>query len=98
MEVTTNIDSIDKLNNEYIRKDVKKANDTETSRTNFAFQDSVEISPEALNLKDIQAAAMQAPDVRAEKVTTIKTRVDSGTYQVSHERLAEQMIEEAILE
>jgi len=98
MEVTTNIDSIDKLNNEYMRKDVKKAKDTETSRTNIAFQDSVEISSAAMNIKDIQAAAMQAPDVRAEKVTTIKTRVDSGTYQISHERLAEKMIEEAILE
>jgi len=98
MEVTTNIDSIDKLNNEYVRKDVKKAKDAETSRANSTSDDSVEISPEALNLKDIQVAAMQAPDVRSEKVTTIKTRVDSGTYQISHERLAEKMIEEAILE
>jgi len=98
MEVTTNIDRIDKLNNEYMHKDVKKAKDTETSRASFAPDDSVEISPEALNLKDIQAAAMQAPDVREEKVTTIKTRVESGAYQISYERLAEQMIEEAILE
>lgn len=98
MKVTTNIDSIDKLNNEYIRKDLKKAKDTETSTSNLASDDSVEISSEALNLKDMQAAAMQAPDVRAEKVAAIKTQVESGTYQISHEQLAEQMIEEAILE
>ena len=98
MKVTTNIDSIDKLNSDFIRKDLKKAKDTETSAANYTSDDSVEISSEALNLKDMQAAAMQAPDVRAEKVAAIKTQVDSGAYQISHEKLAEQMIEEAILE
>ena len=98
MKVTTNIDSIDKLNNDFIRKDLKKVKGTETSAANYASGDSVEISSEALNLKDMQAAAMQAPDVRSEKVAAIKTQVNSGAYQISHEKLAEQMIEEAILE
>ena len=98
MKVTTNIDSIDKLNNDFIRKDLKKVKDTETSAANYASDDSVEISSEALNLKDMQAAAMRAPDVRAEKVADIKTQVESGAYKISHEKLAEQMIEEAIFE
>ncbi len=97
MKVTTNIDSIDKLNNEYIRKDLKKAKDTETSAVDYASEDSVELSSEALNLKDMQAAAMQTPDVRADKVAALKTQVESGAYKISHEKLAEQMIEEAVL-
>lgn len=96
MKVTTNIDSIDKLNSDYIRKDLKKAAETDTTAANYASDDSVEISSEALNLKDMQAAAMQAPDIREEMVSAIKSQIESGTYKISPERIAEQIIEEAV--
>lgn len=96
MKVTTNIDSIDKLNSDYIRKDLKKATETDTTAANYASDDSVEISSEALNLKDMQAAAMQSPDIREEMVSAIKSQIESGTYKISPERIAEQIIEEAV--
>jgi negative regulator of flagellin synthesis FlgM len=98
MKVAANIDSIDKLNSDYIRKDLKKATETDATAANYESDDSVEISSEALNLKDMEAAAMNAPDVREEKISAIKAQIDSGTYKISSERIARQLIEEAIRE
>jgi negative regulator of flagellin synthesis FlgM len=94
MKVT--FDGIDKINSEFIQKDLKRVKDTEKESENVVSEDKVEISSKALDLKAMQEQAMQAPDVRMEKVASIKTRVDSGTYEISHEEIAERMIEESL--
>lgn len=86
--------SIDKLNNELIQKDLKRVKNAPKKTDNYASEDSVEISSKAIDFKTLQAKAMEAPDVRMEKINEIKTRVDSGTYEISHEKIAERMIEE----
>jgi negative regulator of flagellin synthesis FlgM len=57
--------------------------------------DSLEISAEARELARIHQAVEAAPDVRAEKVASIKKRIQDGTYTVSPELLARKMIEDA---
>jgi negative regulator of flagellin synthesis FlgM len=94
MKVT--FDGIDKINNEFIQKDLKRVKDTEKKSENMVSEDKVEISSKALDLKAMQEQAMQAPDVRMEKVGPIKTRVDSGTYEISPEEIAESMVEESL--
>lgn len=98
INVNSKVDGIDKINSEFIQKDLKRIKDTEKQVENFASEDKVEISSEALDLKSMQAAALQAPDVRPEKVATIKTQIESGTYQISNEKLAERIIDEALME
>ena len=98
MKVAANIDSIDKLNSDYIRKDLKKSTETDLTAVNYASDDSVEISSEALNLKDMEAAAMNTSEIREEKISAIKAQIDSGTYQISPERIAQQLIDESIRE
>lgn len=94
MKVT--FDSIDKINSEFIQKDLKRVKDTEKEAENIVSEDKVEISSKALDLKAMQEQAMQAPDVRMEMVTSIKTRLESGTYEISHEAIAERMVEESL--
>ncbi len=93
--------NVDKLNSEFIRKDLKKIKDTEKPQKkadNFASEDKVEISSKALDLKAMQEAAMKTPEIRAQKVAAIKEKVDSGSYQIQHEKIAEKLIEEHVFE
>lgn len=46
--------------------------------------------------EEMQTMAMASPDVRTEKVEQIKIQIDSGTYKISSEEIAEQLIEEAM--
>ncbi|MCP5102916.1 MAG: flagellar biosynthesis anti-sigma factor FlgM [bacterium] len=97
MKVTTNVD---KINSEFIQRDLKRVKDYDSDKKadNFASEDKVEISSKAYDLKGLQAEAMQAPDVRPEKVSAVKAQLDNGTYAISHEKLAERLIEESMLE
>jgi len=97
MKVSTNTDGVDKISAEYIRKDLKKVKQSgqENRAENDASEDRVEISTKAFDLNALQAAAMQAPDVRTGKVADIKNRVDNNTYKISYEELAERLIEDA---
>jgi anti-sigma28 factor (negative regulator of flagellin synthesis) len=44
----------------------------------------------------MQTTAMASPDVRTEKLEQIKVQIHSGTYKISSEEIAEQLIEEAM--
>jgi negative regulator of flagellin synthesis FlgM len=54
--------------------------------------DSVTLSSDARSLAAATDAVQQAPDVRDQKVSEIKQRVDSGTYEVPARVLARQML------
>jgi flagellar biosynthesis anti-sigma factor FlgM len=97
MKVSTNTDGVDKISAEYIRKDLNKVKQSgqENRAENDASEDRVEISTKAFDLNALQAAAMQAPDVRMGKVADIKNRVDNNTYKISYEELAERLMEDA---
>jgi negative regulator of flagellin synthesis FlgM len=99
MKVSTNTDGVDKIRNEIIGNDLKRVKQSgqENRAENDASEDRVEISSKAFDLNALQAAAMQAPDVRTGKVADIKNRVDNGAYNIAYEELAERLIEEALL-
>ena len=93
MSIKVTGDSIDKINNEYIQRDLKRIKQNEKEPTDIASDDKVELSAKALDLK---SRAMSMPDIRPEKVDQIKMQVDNGTYNISSEKIAERMIEEAV--
>jgi negative regulator of flagellin synthesis FlgM len=57
--------------------------------------DSIEISKEGMGIAKYVSIAKTIPDVRAEKVDDIKSRIQSGDYKVSSEELASKIIEAA---
>ncbi len=56
--------------------------------------DRVSLSPEARLRTEAFSTAMNAPDVRAEKVAELKARVESGEYQVDAASVAAKLLRE----
>ncbi len=90
MSVKIGTDGIDKINSEYIKR-IKESEKVPTVES-----DKVELSSNALDLKEMEIKTMSFPDVSPEKVEQIKMQIDSGTYNISPGKIAERLIEEAI--
>ena len=97
MKVSTNSGGVDKIRNQIIGKDLKRIKDTDNEPRveDIDTEDRVEISSRVFDLNVLQAEAMQTPEVRTGKVEDIKHRVNDGAYVISHEELAERLIEDA---
>ncbi len=58
--------------------------------------DKVEISAASRDVQKIQQVLENTPDVRAEKVQDLKSRVQSGEYKVDSREIASKMISSLI--
>lgn len=54
--------------------------------------DKFEISQAAKDYQIAKAAVKNAPDIRAEKVASIKAKIEDGTYNVSAEAVADKIL------
>ncbi len=52
----------------------------------------LELSPQAAEVQAAQQALAETPEVRAERVATLKAQMAAGTYQVDPEKIAARMI------
>ncbi|HLJ56770.1 MAG TPA: flagellar biosynthesis anti-sigma factor FlgM [Chthonomonadaceae bacterium] len=68
--------------------------DSPAARTSPAAQ--VEISTSAQDIQRIKDVIAQLPDVREDRVQALKAQVESGTYHVSSEDIADLMIRRAL--
>lgn len=57
-----------------------------------AAKDKLEISDQAKHFQIALKAAKDSPNIRKEKVETIKSQIEAGTYKVSAEAVAEKMM------
>ena len=55
--------------------------------------DSLRLSDTTGQVRRAQAAASAAPEIRAEKVASIKAQVQSGAYQVNTDVLAQKLLD-----
>ncbi|HEY64321.1 MAG TPA: flagellar biosynthesis anti-sigma factor FlgM [Caldilineae bacterium] len=60
-------------------------------------QDEVTISAEVHILQKAKAAAMAAPEVRADRVAELKRMISEGTYRVPIESLAERLLKGGLI-
>lgn len=81
------IDLIKQVDQIY-RKASAKSNIASTKKTS---SDRIEISSMGRDLQVAKKAVSEAEDVRWDKVNEIKRRMQSGTYNVSSEEVAEKM-------
>lgn len=56
--------------------------------------DRVSLSPEAMLRTEAFSAAMNTPEVRAEKVAEIKALVDAGEYEINSQAIASRLLTE----
>ena len=59
--------------------------------------DTVALSSKAQELRKAEKIMPTLPDIRTDKVETIKRRIRNGTYEIDSGKIATKMIEDAIL-
>jgi flagellar biosynthesis anti-sigma factor FlgM len=60
--------------------------------------DSVTLSGEAKLIEKIAKEALQAEDMRTEKVEALKKRIGAGTYKIDARLVAEKIIEQCLID
>ncbi|MDI6761921.1 MAG: flagellar biosynthesis anti-sigma factor FlgM [Thermodesulfobacteriota bacterium] len=60
--------------------------------------DRVEFSTRSREMQKIYEVLQTTPEVRSDKVSEIKKRIEDGQYRVDSETLAEKIIKESILD
>ncbi len=60
-------------------------------------EDSVNLSSTAREIRDALNILHDTPDIREEKVASLKIRIQSGTYAINPDIIADNMISEAFL-
>jgi len=61
-------------------------------------QEKVELSDTAKEMQQIKNAVDEIPDIRESKVESLKSQIESGTYNVKGEEVAKKIIGEAMLD
>lgn len=56
--------------------------------------DSMEISDEARQIHNIAAGMEEVPDIREDRVQELRQQVQSGSYEVDAEQVADSMLEQ----
>jgi negative regulator of flagellin synthesis FlgM len=59
--------------------------------------DTVFLSDTAKRIQDAQFQLQSIPDVRADKVAELKSRIENGTYETKADQIADKMIRESLL-
>lgn len=82
-------------NEELLRiADLRKVSDF--SETSSLGEPNVITALESLDMNRITEALSQVPDVREQIVASLKERIESGTYQVTGEQIAEMMVRRSL--
>ncbi|MGI6550489.1 MAG: flagellar biosynthesis anti-sigma factor FlgM [Syntrophomonadales bacterium] len=79
-------------------KSLKIPHQKSPSGVNGAKADGVTISGEGKLMQKAIQAARQAEDIRPDKVEELKQAITTGTYEVSPDQVAEQMIHRALVD
>jgi len=65
---------------------------TESAQRTDAARDDVQLTDTATNLKRIESQIAAIPEVDQSRVDEIRQRLQSDTYEINHEQLAQKML------
>lgn len=82
------IDAYNKVSQIYSTSKVNKVKKTGGS----SFSDKLEISQTGNDYRTARQVIDQIPDIREDKVNDIKNRLESGTYNINMEEVAEKLV------
>lgn len=82
------IDALNKVNQIYNTNKIKNVKKTNSGN----FSDKLEISQTGKDYRVAKQIVAQAPDVREDKINSIKQRMESGTYNVDMKEVAEKLV------
>lgn len=82
------IDALNQVSHLYQANKTKKiSKSSETEK-----KDQLEISQSAKDYQTVKNALSQTPDIREDKVAEIKNAMNTGTYNVSAQEIADKMV------
>ena len=87
-----------KVNPDKSSPDVDPSRRTKTTPPQPKPADHLEPSPKARAIRRAAQVLAHVPDLRDAKVQALRQAVQSGTYNVTPEQIAEKMLEEAMLD
>lgn len=98
MEIKTYLKQLDPYRTQLEKAETGKANAARvrTTGTRSPAGDRISLSVEGKLRTEAYAAAQAAPDVRQEKVDTLRERVNNGSYTVDSRKVAEKLVKEEI--
>lgn len=76
----------------------KGASSPKSEAAHQVSSDRVEISGEAKDYQQIRRRVSSLPEVRAERVAAVREGVESGTYNVRGEKVAESLVRTTLLD
>lgn len=82
----------------YVQNLRNQKNDAPTGEAarDTAKRDTVNISTQGRDIRQAVKIAKSAPDVREDKITAIRARIENGTYEIESEKIAAKMIVESL--
>ncbi len=72
---------------------VNKSRRTSKTASTSSARDAVEISSIGRDIQTAKTAVKESPDIRQEKVAALKSKIQSGTYDVSGESFADKLMQ-----
>lgn len=82
--------------NTLAKDDASRGSVAPTDSGPHAKKDTVALSAKANQIRKLVHTANSLPEVREDKVAEMKRRIASGTYRIMHEKVASQLIGEAM--
>lgn len=83
------VDAYNRITQAYQTSSTSKVSKT----SSVSVSDQVQISQLGKDYQVAKQAVTATPDVRVDKVNEIKSRMESGTYDVSDEKLADKLVD-----
>jgi len=62
----------------------------------ISIRDKINISSKVKVFQDIRQAALDAPDIRTDKIKDIEQRISSGTYKPDYYAIADKLMSQSI--
>lgn len=67
-------------------------NTSSTSKSQNAKKDEIVLSPRATEIRELEEATKPIPEVRQEKVESVKKQIEANTYNVKGKLVAQNMV------
>jgi len=87
---------LNKLNGTQDKKKVSSSVSSSSASDTASASDSVSLSDSAKDLAGVKSSLQSTPEVRSDLVAELKSKIDSGQYNVSGRQIAEKIVQTAI--
>lgn len=79
-------------------ENAKKDAEQTVAATSSTVSEKVNLSTKAKDIRHIKQILDQVPEVREDKISELKSKINSGTYTVQSDKIADKMAAESLID